>query len=46
MVKTAVNIDLVKTIDDSVDVPDYSEESDEEEEVNSLCMLSSYPVLS
>lgn len=31
-----VNVDLIKTIDDSVDVPDYSEESDEEEEVRNL----------
>lgn len=32
MAKTAVNVDLIKTIDDSIDVTDYSEESDEEEE--------------
>lgn len=40
MVKTAVNMDLIKTIDDSVEVPDYSDESDEEEEASSFCMLS------
>lgn len=32
MNEIAVNADLIKTIDDSVDVPDYSEESDEEED--------------
>jgi hypothetical protein len=41
-----VKMDLIKTIADGEEVPNYSESSDEEEEVSHICFPPGYYLLS